>query len=235
MGYNIEYQRETNMSKRSTVSPDKTAIQKLAGLAGKEVAVPTRSTVAIRKAQLLADLDGFDGPRLWQLKEELSSFVDLITMSIGDGAVLDESNAFTLMTQALSRRTITEFMEVCNGRIKEIVFSHLNAMFEEDGEDDPEAVSGSIEVPSLGMRFAREGAGRTTPSVDEGILREALGDRWKEVYHEETIPAQKVRTLDYDRLWELVGEEPELMEKLRDALEPGAIKNARLVIRPMDT
>jgi hypothetical protein len=223
------------MSKRSTVSPNKTSLQKLAGLAGKEVAKPTRSTVAMRKAQLLADLDGFDGPRLWQLKEELSSFVDLITMSIGDGAILDESNAFTLMTQALSRRNITEFMEVCHSRIKEVFFSHLNATFEEEGEEDPEAVSGSVEVPSLGMKFCREGAGRTTPSVDEGILREALGDRWKEVYREEIIPAQKIRTLDYDRLWELVGEEPGLMEKLREALEPGALKNARLVLRPMDT
>jgi hypothetical protein len=132
------------------------------------------------------------------------------------------------MTQALVRRDIAEFMDVVNAAIKETAFLHLDTEFAAQGEEDPSSINGSIDVPSMGKRFAREGAGYNDPTVDEAALAAALGDRIGEVYEEKVV-----RTLSMDKLMDLVEKDPSVMEAVRDSLIPGTPKTARLVIRDL--
>jgi hypothetical protein len=219
----------TALPKRSLRS----GLQRLLERSGKEVAKKPRTTVAHRKAQLLADLEDFNVDRLVGLQQKMGAFIDLITLNLGDELVLDEGHAYTLMSQALGVRDIKEFMDVCHGRVKEYLFDHLNAIYAEQGLEDPENTNGSLEVPALGMKFCREGTGVTDPSVNDTLLKKALGSRWEEVYDIEVIPEQRVYTLNTEALWDMVKNDPDLMEAVRGALEPGVPKNGRMVIRNM--
>ena len=234
---NTGVMRETNMSESVvTLSPSsdcRTALQRLVDKSRKAVAKKSRSTVAARKAKLLGDLEGFDVERLIEVKDQMSAYVDLITMSLGDKPVLGEDQAFTLMKQALGRRDLNEFLDVCKDKIKEVFFGHLDEVLAAAGHAEPEAMNGSLEVPALGMKFCREGAGFGDPTINEGLLKDALGDRWKEVYEEQLIPAKKVYSLNTEKLWQLVENDPAVMEIIRDCLNPGALKSARMVLRTL--
>lgn len=221
---------------QTTTTPKKksaAAIQRLFDKANKAVAKAQGKTVASRKATILTDMQQGRLERLKYFKDLMSSFIDLATLDLGDLELMTESQAHTLMTQFLAQRDIGEFMDVCRDRIKEVVFDHLNAEFALAGEEDPSSVNGSIEVPSLGKRFAREGAGYNDPSVNEVLLAEVLGDKIDEVYIEEVIPEQRVRKLSLDKLMDLIDQDPKVMEKVREALIPGTPKTARLVVRDL--
>ena len=209
------------------------AIQRLFDKAEKSVAKRQSSTVAARKAALMADLADFNVGRLETLKEQMGSFVDLITLGLGDVEVMTTAQAHTLMLQFLAQRDIAEFMAVCRDRIKELAFVHLDAEFADQGEEDPSSINGSIDVPSLGKRFSREGAGYADPTVNEALLKAALGDQWEQVYVRTVVPETVVYSLSMEKLMDLVDGDPAIMEKVRDALTPGAPKTARLFVRDL--
>lgn len=219
------------MSKVQTKS--NTTIQRLFDRAGKMVAKAQKSTVAARKAQLLQDLEGFNIDRLVELRDQMGSFIDLITLNLGEVELMTESQAHTLMSQFLAQRDIGEFMDVCRGRIKEVAFAHMDAELELEGVEDPENTNAVIEVPSIGKRFSREGCGYSDPSVNEVALRAALGDQWESVYVEEVIPETVTYTLSMEKLMALVDQDPAIMEKIRDVLQPGSPKTPRLFVRDL--
>ncbi len=205
-------------------------LARLVEKSGKKVARKQRTTVAQRKAQWEVNLENFNGD---ELVAKAAGFIDLITLELGSDPVLTEEGAVTVMVQSLARRDFSEFLDVCKDKIKEFVFAHFDALAEAAGAEDPENTNGVLEVPSLGMKFCREGTGYGDPTIDDDVLKHALGDRWEQVYDVQIIPERREETLNQEALWNLVQQDPTLMEKIRDSLQPGAPKPGRLVIRPM--
>ena len=208
-------------------------IKGLAKRAGKSVTKGDRSTVALRKAALAENLEAFNIDALLELQSELASFVDLITLSLGDDIVLSSSSQFTLIKQKLGQRSIKEFAEVVDAKIKAIAFAHMDAVLEAEGVEDPEAHNAEITVAAAGFSYKREGAGYTDPSINEGLLAQLLGDELVEqVFVTEKVTTVQ-RTLSLDKLFAAVEADPKLMLKVEQALEPGKLKNAKAVLRPI--
>lgn len=209
------------------------SITALANRAGKSVVKAARSTVAARKAQLRADLEDFDVERLLSLQEEMARFIDLVTIPIGEDLILPDSSKLILMQQFLAKRNISEFADVIGEQVKAIVFAHIEAEAAADGEEDPANVNGSIEVPALGKKFSKEGAGYTTPTINETVLAQLLpADVVAEVFvTKEVIKVE--RSLDLPKLMALMGERPELMAVIGEALNPGIPKTQRLYVRDL--
>jgi hypothetical protein len=217
------------MAKANVATKSKASLaQRLFDKAGAVAVRLQKSTVASRKAEAAAKMAALDLEFIADMQDKLGGFMDLATLVVSDGTTLTENNAHVLMTQALVRRDIAEFMDVVNAAIKETAFLHLDTEFAAQGEEDPSSINGSIDVPSMGKRFAREGAGYNDPTVDEAALAAALGDRIGEVYEEKVV-----RTLSMDKLMDLVEKDPSVMEAVRDSLIPGTPKTARLVIRDL--
>ena len=206
-----------------------------------EVNVPTVyrqpvTTVSRRKADLLQDLADLNEDRLDHFQATLGEFLELATTAIAfedDSAKLLPAGQNTLMAQYLAARDIGEFVSVIRDRIKEYAFDHMDTVLDEKGVTDPAAHNAEIEVPIYGMQFKREAAGYADPTIDEEKLKVLLGERWKEVYTEETIPAKKVFVLNEDALINLLHSEPEMVEKLREVAVPGELKAGRLNVRNM--
>ena len=222
------------MASNSNNNRRKSGIKKIVTITGRALARRPRTSVAQRKAEWESTLDNFDVNKLAGLQTAMSEFVDLITVSVmEDGVVLTEAQKFTLVTQALARRDIAEFMDVVLWRLKDIVWSHLNSKLAEEGVEDPENTNGEIEVPALGMKLCREGMGYNDPVIDEELLKERLGDLWEKVYTCQVIPEQTVYTLDPEGLLDLLKSDPSLVKKIEDAIIPGSPKNGRLILRPI--
>ena len=199
--------------------------------ASKVVQRTERTTRADRKASLVDGLREFDVDHLGGLQEVLSGFVSLVTESLGDELVLSEQYAHTVMSQALAVRTLVDIAQVVQEQVKSVVFEHFDSALAEQGHPDPQNVNASLDVPELGMSLRREGAGYSSPMIDEQKLADLLGDAVETVYVTKVIPAQEVRVLDEDLLMNLVSNQPELLEKVREALIPGSPKKARLNLR----
>ena len=199
-----------------------------------------RTTVATRKLQMRQVLEGYDVEKLLTLQNTMSAFVDLITDSslIKEDAdiVLDGKRAQELMERFLEQREINEFMATVKDLIRETVFTHLDAVLAAGGAKDPVNTNGSIEVPELGKKFCREGAGYGDPDLDEGRLRELLGDRWDDVCDDidiptQIIPAHQEKVLSVEKAMKLGRKDPAVMEILRACVTPGNPKTPRLFVR----
>jgi hypothetical protein len=201
-----------------------------------------RTTVASRKLQMRQALEGYDVDKLLTLQNTMSAFVDLITESSlikeGEEVVLDGKRAQELMARYLEQREIDEFMGTVKDLIRETVYAHLDAVLAAEGAKDPENTNGTLEVPELGRKFSREGAGYKDPSLDEARLQELLGDRWDDVCDdidipEQIIPAHQEKSLSVEKAMKLGRKDPAVMEILRACIIPGTPKTPRLWVRNM--
>jgi hypothetical protein len=146
--------------------------------------------------------------------------------------ILDENEATIVMEQVLSGKLLEEFVKATYETAKSLVFTSLDNGFAEAGEEFPEHTNGSIDVPALGKRFVREGAGRKPAILVEADLRDAVGDDvWEEITSEEVIPEQRVRVLDEAKLIAATTANPALLEQVRAAVKAGDWKTPRLMIR----
>lgn len=207
--------------------------------------VPTEtngSTVASRKLLMRQALEEYDVDRLLKLQETMAGFVDLITTSTllqeDASVVLDGERAQELMSRFLEQREIDELMGTVKDLIRETVFSHLDAVLAADGAADPANTNGALEVPELGKKFCREGAGYKDPDLDEGRLQELLGERWDDVCDdidipEQVIPAHTDKVLSIEKALKLGRKDPAVMEILRACVIPGTPKTPRLFVRNM--
>lgn len=207
-----------------------------------EAVVPSgdTSTVASRKLQLRQALESYDVERLLALQNTMTSFIDLITQStlIQEDAdpVLDGKRSAELMSRYLDQREIDELMATVKDLIRSAVFSHLDTVLAAGGAADPANTNGTLEVPELGKKFCREGAGYRDPSLDEDRLRELLGDRWAAVCDdvdipEQIIPAHQAQVFSVEKALKLGRVDPTVMEVLRECVIPGAPKTPRLMVR----
>lgn len=224
------------MSKTATLPKDAMRLLGIASLAtkaGKTVAKIQRSTVATRKEELAKDLENFNVDRLLELAREMDSFVDLVTLSLGEELVLADAAKFTLLSQKLSQRNIAEFLAVVDAKIKALAFAHMDAALEAEGIEDPAAHNAEISVPALGYTLKREGAGYTDPTINEGELLQLLGDDLAEkVFTKKTVTTTSYE-LDLDKLFAAVEADPKIMEAVSSSLEPGGLKKAKMALKAL--
>lgn len=145
---------------------------------------------------------------------------------------LSTVEARDLMEEALS---IKEAQDVLTARwetIKEHVFGHMTEQFAADPDESfPEHVAGSLDVPELGYRFAREACGRKEPELNEKALKALVGQStWDQIVERETVV---VETVSIPKLMALAVRTPALLEDLRRSLKVGEWRNARLNVRPL--
>lgn len=142
---------------------------------------------------------------------------------------LDEEQAAQAMQAYVSGKLVVETQGAIQDLVKSLVYRSMDLSMEEQGEEFPEQTNAILDVPELGKRFVREGAGRKPATFDIDALRAAVGD---EVF--EKITAEKVvvtRVVDEAALTAAVLENPALLETVRDAVVPGDWKPTRLMVR----
>lgn len=146
--------------------------------------------------------------------------------------VLDYDEAVTVGLLAAKAREAKEIADANWDAVKQRVFASMTADFAVQGEEFPEHVAGSIELPTVGLVLKREGTGREEPEVQEHILAAAVGeDVWARVTREEIIPAQTVREFDIDLFMAEARKNPALLEDLRRSLKVGKWKSPRFAVR----
>jgi hypothetical protein len=210
------------------------SLKALATKAGRTVsAAARRETVAVRKERLRADLEEFNVDRLLDLQTKMANFIDLVTLSLGDVEMLDEKSRTVLMSQCLGQRDIGEFVEVVRGKIKEIAFAHIDAALESDGVEDPANTNGYLEVPALGKKFCKEGAGFSDPSINEGELYGLLPEAVRDAVFVTKEVVKVERQLDLQLLFAAVEADPNLMTAIASSLSEGSAKTPKLVVRDL--
>ena len=206
----------------------------LAGLPTTDV--PTRSTIEIRKNEWQEVVESFDIEKLLAIQSEMDSFVDKMKVIANrDSTDIDLTNeeAKSLMVEYLSSKNISEFLDARKSMVRTMVFKVIEERLRKDGVDDPENQSGEIEVPELGKRFCKEGAGYGDPTLDVAKLKELLGDKIQDITVVKIIPEKRVEEIDEDLLIELAQSDDSVMEAVKESLVAGKPKTPRLNIRPM--
>lgn len=184
-----------------------------------------RKALAVKDTKVLQKIRG--AFRRYML--EADAVAEIAT---AEAHALDEVEAKAIMEQVLDGKSAKEFIEATYEQAKRLVFASLDIQFAETGEEFPEQTNGWIDVPELGKRFCREGAGRKDPELDEDKLRALVGEEvWEQITVEEVIPAQTVRKLDLDLLMGKAKTRTSLLEDLRASLKVGDWKNPRLMVR----
>lgn len=144
---------------------------------------------------------------------------------------LTTTEAKSLMEEALSLQQARDVLTARWETIKEHVFGHMDEQFAEEGEAYPEHVNGSLDVEDLGYRFAREGAGRKEPSLQESVLRKLVGEEvWANIVDRKTIVVEEVNV---GKLMAQAAKNPALLEDLRKSLKVGEWKSPRLNVRDL--
>ena len=187
---------------------------------------------AIRKAMVSADKKAVaDHVAAMNAQADLFKKVAALTEEISEnGATTDQ--AVLLMSMITGGKMGAEMIAAAYELGKELVFRSMDQAFAEAGEEFPEHTNGALDVPELGKRFCREGAGRKDSSLDEDKLRELVGEEvWAQITREEVIPATTVRKIDEAALIAAAADNPALLEDVRAAVKVGDWKSPRLMIR----
>jgi hypothetical protein len=201
----------------------------------REVAVPEKSTVATRKEAYRKMWADYDVDKLIEVKDLVEGLIDRISSTDleGDG-VISSDLAKQLMQEHLDTRAVTEAFDARKELRKARVFAAIDAVLEARGIEDPQNHNGEVEVPELGLKFTREGAGMTEGGLDEGKLRVVLGEEmWKVVCDTEIIPATVEYKLNTTRLLDLANADPAILTKIGECVKPGVPKTPRLNTRKL--
>lgn len=185
-----------------------------------KAAVAKRDRTALAKANKV-----FQGyMRKVRANAELSENMD-------EPRVLTLPEATSLMSEYLDIKAGEDHFTARREDIKRLVFDHLNEQFDALGEENPHLVNGSIDIPELGYRFSREGAGTGDAKLNEEALRAHVGeDLWAKISTKKTVVEEKV---DLGKLMAEAHHHPVLLEHLRSSLKVGDDKLGRLNHRPL--
>lgn len=189
------------------------------------------SNVETRKAEitkaLAANQKKAVAEHLKALKNLAGQAAELAAVDSEEVAVhgLSDEEAVLAMRQYLDIKMAKELADASYDVVKELVFQTMNTAFAE--EEFPEHTNGYVDVPDLGKRFCREGAGRKEAEFDLDKLRAVLGD---ELFDKITV-AKVTYKVDEVALSNVIHANPALMEELRDTVKPGDWKTPRLMVR----
>lgn len=200
-----------------------------------------RSTIADRQKELEQALaNDPTGEKLIQMQEVLSDYVDQLAQDIvpfdGNGAELTHEQLVYLMRRHTDTKAIEELAKVVYGGLKRIIFEAITAKVARENPDEkfPEYVSDSIDVPEMGKRFCREGAGRMTPLLDQDELRRQLGeDLWARCCETIDVPAHTETKFSEVLLKAEILRDHSLMPKLAACLIPAGWKAGSYTTKPI--
>lgn len=190
------------------------------------------SNVELRKKAVLQSLEQNNDLALAELSDALDALIPLgqeLTKQADEiiAQGLDEEQVVTAMNLYLKVKMSIEGADAMKDMIRNMVFSSMDKAAAELGEEFPEATNMVMDVPELGKRFCREGAGRKEAEFDIDKLRAVVGD---ELFDKITV-AKVTYKVDESALSAAILANPGLMEELRDAIKPGDWKSPRLMVR----
>lgn len=142
---------------------------------------------------------------------------------------MTDEQAFKAMKSYLGGKLVAETQSAIQELVRTLVFRSMDIAAEEQGEEFPEQTNMFMDVPELGKRFVREGAGRKEADFDFDALRAIVGD---ELFAQITTQEVKVTyKVNHAALSQAMLDKPALMEEIRDAVVPGDWKSPRLMVR----
>lgn len=193
------------------------------------------NNVAIRKAAIRKAMTNADRKAVANYLSALKDLPAAFKAVAGRADAISEEgateeDAVLLMKLVTSIKLVEEMAKAGYDLGKELVWRTMDLAFAD--EEFPEHTNGVIDVPEMGKRFCREGAGRHDSSLDEDRLRELVGEEvWERITREEVIPATVVRKLDERALVDATHEDPSLLEAVRESVRVGNWKSPRLMVR----
>ena len=203
-----------------------------------------RTTVAQRKQRHINAIQQSDENTLAELDVKFCDALEQIRSNQIDtapGRTLSQEEAIGLMREWLDQRDMAELLAARLLMIKEAVSNHITAVNEEAGLDNPDHQNGSLHVPDLGYRFAKERAGRKDSDLDTDKLQELLSEKeWEEVCDVKVIPRQiiprhKEYTFSPEKMMKLAQKNPQTLSKLLQCLEVGGWRTPVITIRPLSS
>lgn len=205
------------------------------------VAKVERTTVAQRKAEYSRMLEAYqagegDPDELVKFETVARGIVDEILGNVlpDTPRALTAEEAKGLMQEYLHVRQLRETLDAREKARKTTIIADIDERLMAEGVLDPEAHNGVLEVPELGYKFCKEGAGYSDPTLDEDKLRVLLGEEmWQKISTARLVPEHYEYDLDVEKLLDLAREDPGVMLVLEDSLKPGALKRPRLNVREM--
>lgn len=190
-----------------------------------------RSTIASRKAALQAAAVELDPEVMVPLQDDMQNYVDrMAAVEMVEPRTLTPAESANLMSEYLKYQPISEFLAARREYIRTTVLTSIDQSAAEKGLD-PTDTNGRIDVPELGKSFRKERAGYKEPDLNQKKLAELLGEDADKVFVEEIVPATTKVVFSEEALMKLAQEKPEVMEKIRLALIPGAAKSAAFSVR----
>jgi predicted house-cleaning noncanonical NTP pyrophosphatase (MazG superfamily) len=201
-----------------------------------------RTTVAQRKQQHRDAIENEDEDRLVGLDRKFVTALDQIhsnEIDLQPGRMLTPEEAVGLMQEWLDQRDMAEFLAARMSMIKEAVSNHITAENVAEGKQDPEHINGSVAVPELGHRFAKERCGRKESKVNEELLQSLLTEKeWEEVCDvvevpRQVIPKHKEYTFSPEKMMKLAQKDPKALTRLLECLEVGGWRTPVITVRPL--
>lgn len=158
---------------------------------------------------------------------ESKAVAPIVERAVEGGQGLDDEEIVLVAKQVVDGKLVKELVDATYDAAKAAIFLTMNKTAEAEGEEFPEHTNVWIDVPELGKRLSREGAGRKEAELDEEALRDLVGDDlWEQITSEVTV-----RVVDEAKLSKLALKNKGLLEQVRKATIPGGWKSPRLMVR----
>lgn len=195
---------------------------------------PPRTTVAQREEEWKKALASQDETKLLEMQETMSNYVDLVSKhEIKFDELpkeLTKDDRVRLMKEHTMFKDMDEFLKIRREWIRSVIFEIITEMNRKKGVEDPEHATGSVEVPELGKRFAKNGGGRKDPILDEEKLKTLLGAQWADACEVEFVPRQVIEEhtelrFSIEKVMKLAENDLTVLEKVRESLTPGDWKS----------
>ena len=206
-------------------------------------AVSTRKpTKADKLSAAEAVITSKDPEALAEIRKVFTDWVKFVKTSPDIDAqtlAADPKAKLHLMKEFLAYDKAFYYLQADRERIRKLVFEAVALNAAAAGASDPDNVNGDIEVPALGKKFSKYGCGTKTPTVNEDMLRELVGEKvWKKscvTTHvpQQVIPAHTEQKFSIEKYMEAVSDDPELMYTLKEAMRVGEAKTPSFTVKDL--
>jgi hypothetical protein len=201
-----------------------------------EAAAP-KLTVAQRQQIVANAIEQKDIDQLFALQAKMA---DLIKQLAANGklqpADLSEDKLAEVLDEYLNLRELEAVYKVRYQMIRTLIFAAITDKLAANNVTDPEHSPGELPIPQRGMKFARQG-GRRKVTLDKAALADKLGPkRWERVCKAVVVPAvpeHEEEQFDQDALFELVAEDPSVMELIRECAVVGGYTPSSLHVKEL--
>jgi hypothetical protein len=202
-----------------------------------EVAKADKKRISSRQAKIeswFGKQEDLPAEQVTDLRIRMMNFVDQLfaKVHVDEARELTADEAVALMQEFLDAEDFKITFTARREATKRMVFNHLTAENIRKHVSEPDNHNGWLEVPELHKKFCREGTGRHEPILSENLLKDFLGEEdWNKVIDVEVIPEQTVETINDEKLMALARKNPKVLEKVREALVLGEVKNPKFQVR----